>query len=112
MYPEDVDRQSRCRLPLPKREELSGAAAQIYDSLADPKGGSIRGLRGPGGIHLHSPQLALHARALNHYLRREAGLGGRLRELVERRKASCAPAHATLRAGKQDPCERVRIRSC
>jgi len=57
MYPEDVDRQSRCRLPLPKREELSGAAAQIYDSLADPKGGSIRGLRGPGGIHLHSPQL-------------------------------------------------------
>jgi len=82
MYPEDVDRQSRCRLPLPRREELSGAAAQIYDSLADPKGGSIRGLRGPGGIHLHSPQLALHTRALNHYLRREAGLGGRLRELA------------------------------
>jgi len=47
-----------------------------------PKGGSIRGLRGPGGIHLHSPQLALHTRALNHYLRREAGLGGRLRELA------------------------------
>jgi len=82
MYPEDVDRQSRCRLPLPKREELSGAAAQIYDSLADPKGGSIRGLRGPGGIHLHSPQLALHTRALNHYLRREADLSGRLRELA------------------------------
>ena len=165
MYPEDVDRQSRCRLPLPKREELSGAAAQIYDSLADPKGGSIRGLRGPGGIHLHSPQLALHTRALNHYLRREADLSGRLRELAilttareldsqiewtahepealreglssqivdvigcRRDTAQLDPAalHApertklfaadwctanALRAGKQDPCERVRIRSC
>src|SRR4051812_19166051 len=82
MYPEDVDLQSGCRLPLPQREELSGSAAAIYDSLADPKGGSIRGLRGPGGIHLHSPELARHTRPLNHYLRNEAALGGRLRELA------------------------------
>ena len=82
MYPEDVDRQSGCRLPLPRREELSTAAAAIYDSLADPNGASIRGLRGPGGIHLHSPELAVRTRALNHYLRHEAGLGGRLRELA------------------------------
>ena len=82
MYPEDIDRQSGCRLPLPKREELNGAAAAIYHRLADPKGGSIRGLRGPGGIHLHSPELALHTHALNHYLRHQAGLGGRLRQLA------------------------------
>jgi 4-carboxymuconolactone decarboxylase len=82
MYPEDVDPQSGCRLPLPSREELSLAAAAIYDSLADPKGGSIRGLRGPGGIHLHSPELSRHTRPLNHYLRQEADLGGRLRELA------------------------------
>ena len=82
MYLEDVDPQSGCRLPLPRREDLSPAAAAIYDSLADPKGRSIRGLRGPGGLHLHSPELSRHTRPLNHYLRHEAGLGARLRELA------------------------------
>ena len=83
MYPEDVDPQSGCRLPLPERQDLSNpAAVAIYVSLADPNDGSIRGLRGPGGIHLHSPELACHTRALNRYLRNEAGLGGRVRELA------------------------------
>jgi 4-carboxymuconolactone decarboxylase len=80
--PEDVDPQSGCRLPLPKREELDEAGQRIYDSLADPRGGTIRGLRGPGGILLHSPELSRFTRPLNHYLRREAGLGGRVRELA------------------------------
>ena len=82
MYPKDVDPQSGCRLPLPKREELDEAGQRIYDSLVDPKGGSIRGLRGPGGILLHSPQLSRYTRPLNRYLRHEAGLGGRVRELA------------------------------
>jgi len=82
MRPEDIDPQSGCRLPLPRREDLSGAAVAVYDSLADPGGGSLRGLRGPGGIQLHSPELSRHSRPLNHYLRHEAGLGGRLRELA------------------------------
>src|SRR5437763_16749932 len=82
MYPDDIDPQSQCRLPLPRRDELDAEAQRIYDGLADPQGGSIRGLRGPGGIHLHSPALARHTRALNHYVRHEAGLGGRLRELA------------------------------
>ena len=56
MYPDDVDPMSGCRLPLPRREELDDAGQRIYDSLADPKGGTIRGLRGPGGIMLHSPE--------------------------------------------------------
>ena len=81
-YPPDVDPQSQCRLPLPRRDELDAEGQRIYDSLADPRGGSLRGLRGPGGIHLHSPVLARHTRALNRYLRQEAGLGGRLRELA------------------------------
>src|SRR6266550_8924541 len=81
-YPADIDPQSQCRLRLPRREELDAEAQPIYDSLADPRGGSLRGLRGPGGIHLHSPALARHTRALNRYLRQEAGLGGRLRELA------------------------------
>ena len=82
MYPEDVDPESGCRLPLPRREQLDDAGQRTYDDLVDPKGGTIRGLRGPGGILLHSPALSRHARPLNRYLRHEAGLGGRVRELA------------------------------
>ena len=82
MYPADVDPQSGCRLPLPRRDELGGAALAIYDSLVDPKTASLRGLRGPGGINLHSPELAQRTRALNRYLRYEAGFPARLRELA------------------------------
>jgi len=82
MYPRDIDPDSGCRLPLPERRELDEAGQRAYDSLADPKGPSLRGLRGPGGILLHSPALARHTRPLNHYLRHEAGLDGRVRELA------------------------------
>ena len=82
MYPGDIDPESGCRLSLPKREELDEAGQRTYDSLANPGGSSLRGLRGPGGILLHSPALARHTRPLNHYLRHEAGLGGRVRELA------------------------------
>src|SRR5215472_7478984 len=82
MHREDIDPKSGSRLPLPRREDLDEAGRRIYDSLADPTGGTLRGLRGPGGILLHSPQFARYARALNRYLRYEAGLGGRVRELA------------------------------
>ena len=58
MHPADIDPQSGCRLPLPDRNALDEPRQRIYDSLADPQGGSLRGLRGPGGISLHSPGLA------------------------------------------------------
>jgi len=82
MEPTDIDPQSQCRLPLPRREELDAAGQEVYDRLADPQGGTLRGLRGPGGITLHSPQLSRHNRPLNNYLRYQSGLGGRLRELA------------------------------
>jgi 4-carboxymuconolactone decarboxylase len=82
MYPDDIDPQSGCRLPLPDRDTLGPEGQRIYDSLADPNGGTLRGLRGPGGIMLHSEELARWAQPLNRYLRGEAGLGGRLRELA------------------------------
>jgi 4-carboxymuconolactone decarboxylase len=82
MVPIDIDPESGCRLPLPKRDELDADAQRIYDSLAEPGSGSLRGLKGPGGIMLHSPELARYTRPLNHYLRHEAGLGGRVRELA------------------------------
>jgi 4-carboxymuconolactone decarboxylase len=117
MYPDDIDPQSGCRLPLPSREELGQEGRRIYDSLADPNGGTLRGLRGPGGIMLHreelgqegrriydsladpnggtlrglrgpggimlhSEELARRSRPVNRYLRHEAGLGPRVRELA------------------------------
>lgn len=82
MYPQDIDPQSGCRLPLPRREELGPDGRAAYDRLADPKGGTLRGLRGPGGIMLHSEELARRAQPLNRYLRTEAGLGARLREVA------------------------------
>jgi len=82
MHPADVDPESGCRLPLPKREELDGDAQLVYDSLAGPGSTSLRGLKGPGGILLHSPDLARYSRPRTHYLRYEAGLGGRVRELA------------------------------
>src|SRR5260370_21865540 len=82
MYPPDVDPESGCRLPLPKREELDPDAQRVYDSLAGPGSVSLRGLRGPGGILLHSPELARYTRPLNHHLRHEAGLGGPVRAVA------------------------------
>jgi 4-carboxymuconolactone decarboxylase len=81
-FPDDVDPTSGSRLPLPRREELDAEARQIFDRLMDPKGGSIVGLRGPGGIRLHSPKVSHHTQAINTYLRREADYGGRVRELA------------------------------
>jgi 4-carboxymuconolactone decarboxylase len=82
MYPKDIDPQSGCRLPLPRREELDPDGQRIYDSLTEPNGGTLRGLKGPGGILLHCSELSRLARPLNRYLRHEAGLGARVRELA------------------------------
>ncbi len=79
---EDIDPDSGCRLPLPRRDDLDEEGRRTYDRLADPEGGTLRGLKGPGGIQLHSPELSRRSRPVNHYLRYEAGLGGRVRELA------------------------------
>lgn len=77
-----IDPESRCRLPLVKREELDAAARAHFDRVVAPGQGNLRGLRGPGGIQLHSPELAQASRPVNRYLRFESGLGGRVRELA------------------------------
>jgi putative methionine-R-sulfoxide reductase with GAF domain/alkylhydroperoxidase family enzyme len=78
----DIDPESGCRLPLPRREDLDAEGRRAYDRLAAPNGGTLRGLHGPGGIQLHSPELSRRSRPVNQYLRYEAGLGGRVRELA------------------------------
>jgi len=77
----DIDPHSGFRLPLPKREDLDEAGKAHYDRIAAP-GASIVGLRGPSGIGLYSPKAAAHARALNRYLRFEAGFLPRIREIA------------------------------
>jgi 4-carboxymuconolactone decarboxylase len=82
MLSDDIDPTSRCRLPLPRREDFDEQGQRLFDASANLSGGSIRGLRGPGGIQLHSPGLVQHARPLNRFLRLEASFTPRVRELV------------------------------
>ncbi len=82
MIPGDIDPESRCRLPLPNREEMDDEGRRLYDEVATPTGINIRGLIGPAGIQLHSPKLAKLARPVNRYLRQQASYDARTRELV------------------------------
>jgi 4-carboxymuconolactone decarboxylase len=82
MLPTDIDAVSRCRLPPVRREDLTPAAAKTFDSYANPEAGTIRGLHGPGGIRLHSPRLTELSRPVNRYLRFEADLTTRQREIA------------------------------
>lgn len=80
--PSDVYPDSRCRLPLPKREELDEAGKKIYDHHVAPNSQSLAGLTGPGGIRLHSSKLSALQSPPSRYLRFEAGLSGPVRELI------------------------------
>ena len=80
--PADVDPESRSRLKLPKREDLPEEFREIHDHFTDPNSTSYVGLRGPGGIRLHSPRLSQATQEVNHYIRYKAGIDPRLRELV------------------------------
>lgn len=80
--PSDIDPESGCRLALPKCEDLDETAKRHYDGLVAPGGGSIVGLRGPGGIRLHSPKSLEFGHGLNRYLRFEAGFSPAIREIA------------------------------
>lgn len=81
-FPEDIYEESWCRLPLVDRERLPEEARAIFDLHADPDGWSHAGLRGPGGVRLHSPRLAYLWHAVGRYLRDETGLSERVREVA------------------------------
>ena len=80
--PSDIYPDSGCRLPLPRREDMDEAGRAMFDRHSDPKGGTLAGLRGPGGLRMHSPKLAELENALNRYLRYGAGFSGAVRELA------------------------------
>lgn len=81
-FPKDVYADSGFRLPLPKREDLDDEGKKMYDLAVNPNSRTIAGLRGPAGIQLYSPKLANLEHQLNQYLRYEAGLSARVRELA------------------------------
>jgi len=78
--PSDIDPQSGFRLPLPKREELDEIGKAAYDRGSKP-GTTIMGLQGPAGIQLYTKG-APHLVALNQYLRFQAGITPRIREIA------------------------------
>jgi 4-carboxymuconolactone decarboxylase len=80
-WPADVDRQSGFRLPLPKREDLDENGREAYDRGTAP-GATTAGLQGPTGIQLYSAKTAPLHSTLNTYLRREAGISARIREIA------------------------------
>lgn len=68
----DIDRESYSRLPLIKREKLSGDALRVYDAVvgkdANGKDRPTPPL-GPAATSLYSPGVALPMNQLNQYLR-------------------------------------------
>jgi 4-carboxymuconolactone decarboxylase len=85
----DIDPDSRCRLPFVDRNALDPETQAMFDSHQHGGGHTLRGLRGPGGIKLHSPALAKHAGPVGRYLRVDAGFTGRVREVAILITARC-----------------------
>ena len=80
-WPPDIDPQSGFRLPLPRREDLDDEGRKTYERGATP-GANIAGLQGPAGVQLYSPRSGGHLAALTKYLRQEAGIPPRAREIA------------------------------
>ena len=91
MLPPDIDPASRCRLPLPKREDFDEEGQKVFDYVADPKGQTIRGLIGPGGVSLHSPKLSQITRPVAS----SCALNQASRRACARSPSSSPPANAT-----------------
>ncbi len=77
----DIDPRSGFRLPLPRRDDLDEAGKKAYDRATAP-GATIAGLQGPAGVQLYTTKIVNHMTAINRYLRFEAGLTPRVREIA------------------------------
>ena len=80
--PKDIYPDSMSRLPMVKREDLDEDGKRIYDLLADDETRALGGFTGPRGIRINSPRVAEAYTGANQYLRYEAGIDPRLRELT------------------------------
>ena len=86
-WPADIDQKSGFRLPLLKREERDEAGQQRYDRAIGGK--NIAGLQGPTGIMLYSPKASEAQGALTRYLRNDAAISPRVREIALLITARC-----------------------
>jgi len=77
-----IDPDSGCRLPMVRREDLDEGGKAVYDHHIAPGTDSLAGLKGPGGVRLHSPKLSAALRPVAKYLRFDTGLSTRLREIA------------------------------
>ena len=80
MNQEEIDPESRCRVPLPRREDLATADQNVYDHVISSSSRLLRGLHGPVGLWLHDPRLAEVYLPFQGYLRFGAGLPETVRE--------------------------------
>lgn len=67
------------RFPVPQRDDLSPAQAEVYDRIASGPRGRVEG---PLAIWLHSPDLADRAQALGEFARYKTSFEPRLSELA------------------------------
>ena len=82
MAASDINPESGCRLPMVRREDLDDAGRKVYDHHIAPGTDSLAGLRGPGGVRLHSPVLSALLRPVSKYLRFDTGLSNKEREIA------------------------------
>lgn len=80
--PKGIYPDSMSRLPMVKREDLDEDGKRIYDLISDDESRSLGGFTGPRGVRINSPRVAEAYTAANQYLRNEAGIDPRLRELA------------------------------
>src|SRR5262245_16154181 len=78
--PSDIDPHSGFRLPLLKRDQLDEGGQATYDRAA--RGGNVAGLRGPAGVSLYSRGAHGHLCAIIDYLRMNADIPARVREVA------------------------------
>lgn len=80
MTNEMIDPESRCRVPLPRREDFDADDQKLFDYFTSKTTHVLRGLHGPAGLWLHDPKLAEVYRPFGTYLRFRAGLPETWRE--------------------------------
>jgi 4-carboxymuconolactone decarboxylase len=81
MSPAEIDPESGCRVPLPRREDLDSEGRKIFDYFTAGTKGVLRGLHGPAGLWLHSPKMAELYVPFGNYLRFGASLSEPIREV-------------------------------
>jgi len=68
-FPDDIDPESRARLPAVNRADLDAEGQRTYDSVVNPTTPYNRGLPSPIGMWMHSPKMAKHILPAYMYLR-------------------------------------------